>query len=70
MKNIPNKEIPINAIVIEEEHAQPKNHYFYCYQYSLGGSWFSTMLYPTPEEAVKSITDSHIKHKKLCCIVL
>ena len=63
-------EIPINATVVEEERAAPKKHYFYCYQYSMNGQWFSGMLYPTPEEARKDITDTFIIHKKLCCIVL
>jgi hypothetical protein len=63
-------EIPINATVIEEERATPKKHYFYCYQYSMNGQWFSTMLYNTPEEAFAHTTDSFIINKKLCCIVL
>jgi hypothetical protein len=63
-------EIPINATVIEEEQAPPKKHYFYCYQYSMNGQWFSGMLHATPQEALKEITDNSIIHKKLCCIVL
>jgi hypothetical protein len=63
-------EIPINATVIEEQHAPPKKHYFYAYQYSMNGQWFSGMLYDTPEEALKDITDHSIIYKKLCCIVL
>ena len=59
-----------NATVVEEQHAPPKNHYFYCYQYSFSGAWFSTMLYNTPEEAFADMTDTGIVHKKLCCIVL
>ena len=63
-------EIPINATVEKLEQAPPKKHYFYAYQYSNNGQWFSGMLYPTPEEARKDITDAFIIHKKLCCIVL
>jgi hypothetical protein len=63
-------EIPINATVIKKEQAPPKKHYFYCYQYSNNGQWFSGMLHDTPEEARKDITDNSIKNKKLCCIVL
>ena len=59
-----------NATIVEEQHAPPKKHYFYCYQYSFSGAWFSTMLYNTPEEAFADITDTGIMHKKLCCIVL
>jgi hypothetical protein len=70
MKHFPIKETPINATVIEEQRATPKNHYFYAYQYSLSGAWFSSMLYPTAQEALNSMTDPTIMHKKLCCIVL
>jgi hypothetical protein len=63
-------EIPINATVVEEQHAPPKKHYFYAYQYSFNGAWFSTMLHNTPEEAFADMTDTGIIHKKLCCIVL
>ena len=59
-----------NATVVEEQHAPPKNHYFYCYQYSFSGAWFSTMLHNTAEEAFEDMTDTGIVHKKLCCIVL
>jgi hypothetical protein len=59
-----------NATIIEEQHAPPKNHYFYCYQYSFSGSWFSTMLHNTSEEAFEDMTDTGIVHKKLCCVVL
>ena len=71
MKTIEITSEPItNATIVEEQHAPPKNHYFYCYQYSFSGAWFSTMLYNTPEEAFADITDTGIMHKKLCCIVL
>ncbi len=63
-------EIPINATVIKKEQAPPKKHYFYAYQYSMNGQWFSGMLHATPQEALKDITDNSIIHKKLCCIVL
>lgn len=59
-----------HATVIEEQHAPPRKYYFYCYQYSMNGEWFSTMLYNTPEEVLADITDTGIVHKKLCCIVL
>lgn len=59
-----------NATVVEEQHAPPKNHYFYCYQYSFSGAWFSTMLHNTAEEAFEDMTDTGIVHKKLCCVVL
>ena len=59
-----------HATVIEEQHAPPKKHYFYCYQYSMNGAWFSTMLHNTAEEAFEDMTDTGIVHKKLCCIVL
>jgi len=59
-----------HATIVEEQHAPPKKHYFYCYQYSNNGSWFSTMLHNTPEEAFADMTDSGIMHKKLCCVVL
>ena len=63
-------EIPINATVEKLEQAPPKKHYFYAYQYSFNGAWFSTMLHYTPEEAFNDMRDSGIVHKKLCCIVL
>ena len=53
-----------------EEANVPKEHYFYCYKYSMHGSWFSTMLYDTPEKAAESITDKAIIRTKLCCVVL
>jgi hypothetical protein len=59
-----------NATIVEEQHAPPKNHYFYAYQYSMNGQWFSGMLYNTPQEARKAMNDPIIMHKKLCCIVL
>lgn len=59
-----------NATIVEEQHAPPRKYYFYCYQYSMNGGWFSTMLHNTPEEAFADITDTGIMHKKLCCIVL
>jgi hypothetical protein len=59
-----------HATVVEEQHAPPKKHYFYCYQYSFNGAWFSTMLHNTPEDAFEDMTDTGIVHKKLCCIVL
>ena len=59
-----------NATVVEEQHAPPKNHYFYCYQYSFSGAWFSTMLHNTAVEAFEDMTDTGIVHKKLCCVVL
>jgi hypothetical protein len=59
-----------HATVVEEERAAPKKHYFYAYQYSMNGAWFSTMLHYTPEEAFNDMRDSGIMHKKLCCIVL
>lgn len=48
----------------------PKEQYFYAYQYSRHGQWFSSLLYPTPGEALKGVTDSAIVHKKLYWIVL
>lgn len=59
-----------HATIVEEEQAPPKKHYFYAYQYSFNGAWFSTMLHYTPEEAFNDMRDSGIVHKKLCCIVL
>ena len=59
-----------NATIVEEQHAPPKKHYFYCYQYSFSGAWFSTMLHNTPEDAFEDMTDTGIVLKKLCCIVL
>ena len=59
-----------HATIVEEQHAPPKNHYFYAYQYSMNGQWFSGMLYNTPQEARKAMNDPIIMHKKLCCIVL
>ena len=59
-----------HATIVEEQHAPPKKHYFYAYQYSFNGAWFSTMLHYTPEEAFNDMRDSGIVHKKLCCIVL
>ena len=59
-----------NATVEVIEQAPPKKHYFYCYQYSMNGAWFSTMLHNTAEEAFEDMTDTGIVHKKLCCIVL
>ena len=53
-----------------EEVNPPKEHYFYCYKYSMHGSWFSTMLYDTPEKAAESMTDKAIIRTKLCCVVL
>ncbi len=53
-----------------EEANVPKEHYFYCYKYSMHGSWFSTMLYDTPEKAAESMTDKAIIRTKLCCVVL
>jgi len=70
MKHFPIKETAINATVIQEEQAPPRKYYFYCYQYSNNGAWFSSMLHATPQEALKDITDNSIVHKKLCCIVL
>jgi hypothetical protein len=71
MKNTETTSEPITqATVVEEQHAPPKKHYFYAYQYSMNGSWFSTMLHNTPEEAFADMTDTGIMHKKLCCIVL
>jgi len=71
MKNTEITNDPItNATIVEEQHAPPKKHYFYAYQYSFSGSWFSTMLHNTPEEAFNDMRDSGIVHKKLCCIVL
>jgi hypothetical protein len=58
------------ATVEKLEQAPPKKHYFYAYQYSFNGAWFSTMLHYTPEEAFNDMRDSGIVHKKLCCIVL
>ena len=59
-----------NATVEVIEQAPPKKHYFYCYQYSFSGAWFSTMLHNTAEEAFEDMTDTGIVHKKLCCVVL
>ena len=59
-----------HATVVEEEAPTPKKHYFYAYQYSMNGQWFSGMLYDTPEEAFADMTDSGIMYKKLCCVVL
>ena len=59
-----------HATVEKLEQAPPKKHYFYAYQYSFNGAWFSTMLHYTPEEAFNDMRDSGIVHKKLCCIVL
>lgn len=67
--NTPNN-AGITYATAKEEINPPKEHYFYCYQYSLCGAWFSTMLYDTPEKANDSVTDKAIKRKKLCCIVL
>ena len=53
-----------------EEAIVPKEHYFYCYKYSMHGAWFSTMLYDTPEKAAESMTDKAIIRTKLCCVVL
>ena len=53
-----------------EEVNPPKEHYFYCYKYSMHGAWFSTMLYDTPEKAAESMTDKAIIRTKLCCVVL
>ena len=53
-----------------EEVNPPKEHYFYCYKYSMNGAWFSTMLYDTPEKASESVTDKAIIRTKLCCVVL
>ena len=62
---------PITHATVELiEQAPPKKHYFYCYQYSMNGAWFSTMLHNTPEDAFEDMTDTGIVHKKLCCIVL
>jgi hypothetical protein len=70
MKHFPIKEIAINATVIQEEQAPPKKHYFYAYRYSTHGQWFSSLLYPTAQEARNAIEDPVIMYKKLCCIVL
>lgn len=59
-----------HATIKEEETPLPKEHYFYAYQYSRRGQWFSSLLYPTAQEALKGITDTAILRKKLCCIVL
>ena len=63
-------EIPINATITDEEAPTPREHYFYAYRYSTHGQWFSSLLYPTAQEARKAIEDPVIIHKKLCCIVL
>ena len=53
-----------------EEAIVPKEHYFYCYKYSMHGAWFSTMLYDTPEKAKESLDETGIIRTKLCCVVL
>ena len=53
-----------------EEVNPPKEHYFYCYKYSMNGAWFSTMLYDSPAKAAESMTDKAIIRTKLCCVVL
>jgi hypothetical protein len=58
------------ATATELDAPPPKEHYFYCYKYSMHGSWFSTMLYDTPEKAAESMTDKAIIRTKLCCVVL
>jgi hypothetical protein len=58
------------ATATEPEAPRPKEHYFYAYQYSLKGQWFSTMLYDTPEKAAENTTDKAIIRRKLCCVVL
>lgn len=69
MKNIEERGTTY-ATAIDIETPPPKEHYFYAYQYSINGQWFSTLLYSTAEEARNNITDRAIIRKKLCCIVL
>lgn len=53
-----------------EEANPPREYYFYCYKYSMNGTWFSTMLYDSPAKAAESMTDKAIIRTKLCCVVL
>lgn len=64
------KEAITDAIATEVDIAKPREYYFYAYQYRLNGSWFSTMLYDTPEQAAENTTDKAIVRRKLCCVVL
>jgi hypothetical protein len=64
------KETITDAIATEVDIAKPREYYFYAYQYRLNGSWFSTMLYDTPEKASENTTDKAIVRRKLCCVVL
>lgn len=64
------KETITDAIATEVDIAKPREYYFYAYQYRLNGSWFSTMLYDTPEQAAENTTDKAIVRRKLCCVVL
>lgn len=54
----------------KDQEPPPKEHYFYAYKYSTKGSWFSTMLYDTPEKAKESLDETGIIRTKLCCVVL
>ena len=58
------------ATATELDAPPPREHYFYAYQYSLKGQWFSTMLYDSPEKAAENTTDKAIVRRKLCCVVL
>lgn len=58
------------ATATDSEMPPPKEHYFYAYKHKLNGLWFTTILYPTPQEAEASLIDKNPARKKLCCIVL
>ncbi len=69
MSATPNNE-GVTYATAREEANPPREYYFYCYKYSMNGTWFSTMLYDSPAKAAESMTDKSIIRTKLCCVVL
>lgn len=69
MSATPNNE-GVTYATAREEANPPREYYFYCYKYSMNGTWFSTMLYDSPAKAAESMTDKAIIRTKLCCVVL
>jgi hypothetical protein len=69
-----NPKIPNNEGVTyassKDQEPPPKEHYFYAYKHRPGGSWFTTTLYRTPEEAHAALLEKDPARKKLCCIVI
>lgn len=61
---------PITYASVRDEDNTPKEHYFYAYKHKSNGLWFTTILYPTPQEAFDALLDKDPARKKLCCIVL